>query len=718
MNKKVKEITELTIHDALANLSTIADMTIDLNEPIGIVKKHKIVIQNEDFGYRTIDWFIPETADDLIENVLQTYVTLYEYLKNIYEKDFIDWGDEKCKKGLKAVMVMASEAANKIDEYIELLPKQPGIIKIVDSEVYKQLQSFYLKNIGKRFSEELEGDESWKDSWHENEKSFLLDIEKSGLKDFETLKNDTEYELFNMVDDNDKPFFDDELIRNIKLFCSYDEEGLKKIEDDPLLKVRVFIDRDYQISSENILKNVFSHITKFYSEKIYKEKESEIVSLINKATYALMLAANPKNLIQNSFLKNCIDYFHDFLNFLRQALSSDEYQRIIAYSLDDKKSQIIKELLHGLSKSLFTRHVNIKQELIGFIHLLIRKGEEKRKFTYPKNASFFNILLENDESIKTALNNYPSGPLMKLLDVVREEDIVGFDPIMQDNVPSKLYEFSYNAHKNIEILKVPSPTYQFIVSAPKITEEFKSFIRNYKNEEKYLFINLQDNTSFNQYPRCNVIDDLKKRADFKDNIVIVRIDKHTDFYHQTGAFLNINNSENFFKEFKNELYQENGSFSFFKSAELSKFIDNALQFIHKQFFTEKNVLTRKNRLDFIEIFYNMLILKVIEIIEPKALSFSCKDALDIGAAMSASFFAFVHLIKNEQITKQMEDFIRYLFYSPSLLVRERAINSIALTRAVSSLNTIDMEMLTKSNKILKGLSSLYDPSFLKSIKII
>nr|NGX36851.1 hypothetical protein [Candidatus Anoxychlamydiales bacterium] len=61
---------------------------------------------------------------------------------------------------------------------------------------------------------------------------------------------------------------------------------------------------------------------------------------------------------------------------------------------------------------------------------------------------------------------------------------------------------------------------------------------------------------------------------------------------------------------------------------------------------------------------------------------------------------------------------KWLIFEPALLIRERAINSTNLTRELSALAAIDISMLTHKNQMLKALSVLYDPSFIKSIKVI
>ncbi|NGX33671.1 MAG: hypothetical protein K1060chlam1_00011 [Candidatus Anoxychlamydiales bacterium] len=719
MKQKTKEIIELTIHDALANLSALSEMKIDAKEPIGIVKKHKIVIEDEEFSYRTMDWFIGEDAQNLIESIKDTYIVVLEYLKQIYEKDFIDFDEPKCRKGFQAIMVMATDAANKVDEYFKLLEaeKIPNIEKISECLEFKELKSFYVEKISKKFTESLEGEEPWDKKWLENDKSLLLDVEKSGLKDFESLKKDEEYELFYLVDDDEKPFFDHELIRNIKLFCAYDESSLKDIDDDPLLRIRTFLDKDFQRAAIYILEKSQKAIDDYFFQKYHMDSNSEIISLINEAIFAIYLAANPKNLITSSFFKNSIEYFNDFQNFLRDILASDGYQKIIAYDFEDKKAECILEIVHSFCKNLFLRNSSIKQEMIGFIHLLIRKGAEKRKFKYPKKASFLNTILENDESMQVILASYPSGPLMKILDVIRLEEMSYFDPLLQDNAPSKIYEIDHNKNQ-LDVIRCPSPTKQYIISTAEVTDEFKGFLRSLEKNQKYLFINMQDKNSYKERARCSQIELLEKRADFKNNIAVVGLDKKSDFYHQSGIFINLNKADNFIKIFKNELVSKESAFSIKFTDELYRFVDQAMKFIHKHFFVDKNVLTRKNRLDFIEIFYNFFILKLIEVHNPKVMSFSCKDGIDIGSLAGASFYSFLKLLKNENFTKETEDYFRWLIYGPALLVRERSINSLDLTRTISAINIIDIEMFTHSSKILKGISSLYDPAFLKSIKVI
>ena len=703
---------DLSIDDALANLSTIANMDIDLKEPIGTVKKNRFVIQSDDESYKSIDWVLPEQPDDLIQNVLRSYQVLLDHLKKVCDKDYLDLSNERSKRGLRALMTLAENAKEKIDSYLDLL-KDKGIKKVGDSNEYQEFKEFFLKKFSKKLDMELDGKEVWQNQWKDNENSFLLDIEKSGFKDFESIKNDSDYELFYLLDDEDEPYFTHNQLTNIKLFCSFNELN-KKNEDDPLLKVRVLLDKDYQNSADNMLKASYERITLFYKEKYYKNISNELIALINKAIFSLMLAANPKNLIGHTYMKNSIEYFHDFLTFIRNVLASDEYLKIIAFSNEEKKSKIIIDLIGSLLKSLFFKELTIKQEIIGFIHHLIRLGEDKKKHKYPKDIAFWETVVKNDESINIALSSLPSGPMMKLLDVLSEENINGFDPIRDENIPSKMYEIKY-LEKNLKVSRLASPTMQLTISDPKIIEEFKEFIRSLKENESFLMLNFQNKHSFKESPRCHILDAFQKKSDFLGKIFVVTLDKQSEFYTQSGIFLNLNLAKHFKEEFKKEL-STNG-FTLIVSKSFSKFIDNSIDFVHKVFFNNSENLSRNNRLDFIEIFYNFLILKIMEILKPDFMSFTDKDAIDYASASMSSFFVFLKLLLGDKFDKKDEDYLRLLLYYPAFLIRERSINSKQLNRVASSLSHFEIEMLAKKDKVLKEISSLFDPHFLKTLKI-
>ena len=74
-----------------------------------------------------------------------------------------------------------------------------------------------------------------------------------------------------------------------------------EVEEDPLLQVQFLNDRDYQRAAKQILDMTASSISKFYQSKVLLN-DNELAFSLNKTLMALMLAANPKNLIQNTWI--------------------------------------------------------------------------------------------------------------------------------------------------------------------------------------------------------------------------------------------------------------------------------------------------------------------------------------------------------------------------------------------------------------------------------
>jgi len=289
---------------------------------------------------------------------------------------------------------------------------------------------------------------------------------------------------------------------------------------------------------------------------------------------------------------------------------------------------------------------------------------------------------------------------------------------MQENLPKRLFSFKFLENQTA-VLKIPSPTKQVMISEAMPAPEFLAFIRGIKKQNKtLLFCNLQDRTSWKEHARVQLIEELGEEKEFKKNLFVITLAKDTDFYYQIGSYNHLEKAEDFVAIFKEHLIsgQDYGYF-FCKQVDtktLQSFIPKAVDAIWDLFYEKRSALTRKNRLDFIEIFYHFLLLKILEIANPDFFCLSCKDSLDTGAVFSASFYGFVSLIQGKKID---EDFMRYLIYSEALLVRERTVNSKRLSREVSALAYFDQYLQIDREKKIIVLSSLFKTSFLKSIDI-
>jgi len=728
MIHKIKETID--IQDAMDNLAAIVSIDMENPPPLGIVKKHRIVTTEEEFAPDTVQWLSGEGTESIVDLLELTYRAVHQHLLKLYESPEMNWENEKTRKGIAAMMTLVGESAQKIEAFLLLRLGKPMPQHIASGEEFKALQKFYTHRFVKKFPDGVEGEEAWKQEWSENEESPLLDLSKTGLKDFETVCRDSEYELFYIRNEEGKPYFNAELLRNIKLSSQLTEGESDSFEEDPLLKIRSMQDRDLHASAGQILGECHPPIVDFY--KIARKLEgNELGASLGMAIIALFLAANPRYLLQNTLGKSSLQYFDDFHHFLQRAMRTSEYQKLIAYPPDatDKASHLLLYLTHSLCKSFFERAGGVKLESIGLIHRTMRRGEEikqKGNELLLKGETIWNQFLLDDEKYRTLLAKFPNGPLFKILDLIREEEegaIVPFDPIGQGNLPSRSYQIERRG-KKIDILRLPSPTRQGLIHKVDIADEFRGYLRALACNapvHKHLLINLQDRTSWKEYARSRALETLQFHAEFNHQLLVITLPKSTDFYHQNNEYLNLNKAEDFLKAFHEQLSAPEECGYFFppslKNTELARFTDTALTAIHQLFFHNKNSLTRRNREDFIEIFYQFFILKCIDMLEPNSISFTCKDAIDTGAAQQGTFYGFVQLLAGDFSGKESQDFLRWLLYTPALFIRERAIDPERLNRTISALERLDGEMSERRKQIIKTFSEFYHPQTFKTLTI-
>lgn len=711
MTPKIKDY--IGIQEAMENLAVIVGIDLSNPPPLGFPQKNRFSTDAEELKLTQSEWLDQEGEETVLEVLDVTYLSIYQHLKTIYEEPTSSKEDKKKKKGILSLMALVGESAQKIQSYLALRLGHVFKEVITERESFLLLHHFYTSHFP------TEGSLAEASS----SKTHSLPVSQ----DLETLKRDQEYELFTIQNEEGEPYFQADMIRNLKLNCDFGGvEGA--FEEDPLLKVRAMQDRDLYASAGQILGESHSLLTEFY--KIYpKIQEMDLAKVLSMAGMSLLLAGNSRHLMQNGSSKSCLQYFEDFHTFLRRALKTSTYQKLIAYPPDksDKISQLLLYVTHQLCKSFFTKFGGVKQEVIGLIHRTMRKGEEikqRGRKAVLKGETLWNQFLLEDEKMRTLLDLFPNGPLFKILDFIRETQdptLLCFDPIGQKNFPYTLYSFQMQ-DKKIPVLRLPSPTRQSFIHKAEIVEEFRGFLRALSTSQvdrKVLLVNLQDRNSWKEKARSQALESLQKNAEFSAYLRVLTLAKKGPFYHQTQEFLESQKAPVFIQSFLDSLSQsEEGEFSLpLTQKELAAFAPKALHLIHRCFFEGKNTLTRANREDFIEIFYQLLILKCLEVIKPDLVGFCCKDGVDIGPAAQGMLFAFVKILKDDFTKKETHDLFRWLVYAPALLVRERAIDPERFHRMLSALETVAGALEENGKAVHKELQSLYDARFWKSFDL-
>lgn len=684
----------LTIVEAVETLSNIADLEFDRN--VGVSQLHDLTLQGKPLTYHTVHWLHHKDSGDTVSVVRETFRVILHYLRDFYKQDYAHVYDPKAIEGIKTIMVLVGEAAKKLDKYTALFQKTQAK-SVTDLKEYKKLQEFYLNRIEPKVDEGILG--KWILALSQKVKSEK-DIKLNGktspqtkhvFVDLESAKKDTEYELFYLKKEDGSRFFNPRLIRNIKLVSDFGTYFGEVKEEDLLSSMEIWRDRVAHAYGKNIVSSAQSYMKQYFSES-KGAKEREIVILINKTLMAIMLTANPHNLSHNLPLKTCEDYFRDFIGYLRDCVASADYQHLIAYppAKTDKLAVSIVEVIQALCLALYTQLTG-DQELLSLIHGLIHSAQEQTK--QDRSYSLANKLAMDYAAMAKLMKLHPNGPLNKILDSLEAGVYNGYDPASQGNLPTQLYSLYAQDHI-LKVLRWPCPTDQEFIHKANVKGEFKAFLRacDYDHEiKKCLLINLQDRTTWKEHFRCTAIEGLLEQ-DFHKHLAIVSLPKDTEFYHQLAPYHEDNNAEVFIKHLKEQVRGESGGFWFsgVLKKELGKtFINDVIEGIHKTFFSGKNVLLRDHRLDFIEIFYLFLQLKIMDLVKPDVVGVCCKDAIDNSSTTAAELFVFVKMLTQERLSENDQEHLDLMLYGPSLLYRERLVHPERFHRMNAAIKTIE-----------------------------
>ncbi len=690
---------ELTLMDAVDNLSALAEIESAV-QPSAAEKK------------RGGKWLKATAAPQNQEEVKATFRILQKYLEHIYKEERARLKDPETQKGIQAIMVLAKEAADKVDRFTDLFQGKERKQSVTELKEYQDLQKTYLTRIIKRFQETLAEEEEWQAEWGGELAEDVLDIERRGLKDLETVRRDHDYDLFYLRKEDGRLFFNRNLLRHIRLVGNFDEAVSVVEEGDPLLKIEILHDHIIQEAAQKILAHAAPQLDAFYKQAL-AYKESPFVALLNKAIMALMLAANARNSIEVTSAKSCLLYFCDFHLFLRQALLEEEYQRVLMRSgpeIDPFRHSLIN-LSHALCIHFFLNEIS-SQWCVQFLLKLVGKEAAPKKGI--GTAPFFARLMELDEEARGELKKYPSGPILKVLDVLHlKEEERAFDPLSQQNFPHQLYDFKWGPSQ-VTLLHLPSPIFQAQINQVQIVEEFKGFVRALEHtfaQNRLLLINLQDRTSWHEHARSVALEQLQQEAEFARNLFVVSLPKNSDFYLQSGPYLALDDASDFKKGLLEQIASgaECGFFfpSKLKREEILSYSEEVASLLHTHLFGGVKSLNRSSRLDFIELFSHLLITKLIEWLKPDCMSFTCKDGIDTGSAQAAGLYIFLRLIKEENPTWNLQEQERVigLFYHPALLVRERMIDVQRFHRTLSALSLLNSELTSRSKKERAALLS-------------
>ena len=707
---------KMHIIDAIDHLSNMAELDARLD-------KEELFLGGLKTQLRTLKELTPSGRERVLNTIKSAFHTVHRYLKHIYHKEDEELKDLELQQGIQAMMKLAIEAGEKLSAFTGFFQFTYKEGKLTEIRECEELKKFYFDYVLERFQEVVATEELWESQWEGED--LYLNIEKIGLKDLETVKRDQQYELFSIKQEDGSSFFNRNLLRHIKLITDFDQLVHDLEGEDPLLMVHLLSSKlSYQIAKE--IKDDVKDALATFSNESKKHRKDRMTLEIKRLMLPLALAASEKNILTEAAGKTCTLYLDDWHRFLRALLVSEEYEKLSAHKLAemDAFGRAVSKLVHRFCFALCTPRVD-PSEWIKYVCYLAGENLTAKKVSTASPKQVVRQLLSAYQAMETLLRKYPNGPLFKAMDLFRERaEITGFDPLLQGNFPLQLYDLETKSF-SITCLRLPCPTQHQKIHDAVLVREFTGYLRTLAEQKKpgvHLLLNLQDFTSWQEHSRCEALHEFAEKEGKKGGLVVLTLPKKGDFYYQAEDYAHIDETAAFLTAIEEQIGGGKSSGFLYSLPSLRKeiaaFSKKALPLVCALFFRRKKTLTRKERLDFIEIFYVLLALKGIDVIRPQYVSFTCKDSVDIGAVFSGLFFTFVQWLSGLQKWEQKEQqMLLYLLFSPALMVRERLLDHRRFQRGLSALEVLAQGFEKDQAKIKSALSPLYKASLFQALSI-
>lgn len=726
---------EYSIVEAVETLTSIADL--ELEGPVAIAERHEFELQELPIIYRTVHWLHRRNAEKVMYVVRDTFRTILHYLKHFYKAEYGKLVQHESVEGIKTIMVLVGEAAKKVDKYTRIFVGA-NISSVKDSKEFRDLWAFYQRKIAP-----IAAQESLSKWIHQLPLNVMENVAKAPpviaapqaapstehfFIDLDAVKKDSEYELFLIRKEDGTRFFNPRLLRNIKLVSNFEEYFSGEGQYQSLKELRVFRDLIARQIARNVVRQNW-HLIDGFLKAAKKNYNNELVSLLYRAVVAIMLSANQTAPIKE-LAKGSSGYLVDFQRFLRQLLQATDFQRIITYPPKNEEAiqHKIVELVQHMTRQLYAGF-HLTPDSASLINELINKGKAEQAVQEPHvelpAQTLSNQMALDFDAVLRAMQHYSHVPLLNVIETLQDIDINGYDPLLLQNMPTSIFDL-FPKGKRLSVLRVPSPTSQEYIHKASVAEEFKAFLRSIgadTNPKEFLLINLQDRTSLREYARCNALEDLQKKDEFAKTFSVVSMTKESDFYHQIGPYQELNHADLFVDHLIEHTQSENSGYSYpakVKKVLFGGFAQRLAHAIHTIFFGRKNVLSRHSRLDFIELFYNFMQLKIIEIVQPSFLSFSCKDGIDIGMTASCELFLILKLLNSRPLSAEELDYLKVLLYSPSVCYRGRSLFIERFSRMNSLTKLIESVSEEHGSKALhqainEQIAPLFDTDILSAV---
>ena len=631
-----------------------------------------------------------------------SFHTILNYFKDFYKKEVEGIHTPHLVERVTAIMALVTRVAERLEKFSQVVQNEK-LTDIRHAKEFQDLLDFYQRKIAPIASKQAIIERVTQLSiptiittTHEGNKLEKLFV------DLESLKNDRDYELLFIRKEDGSRFFNPRLVQNMQAITHF----VEKETQAPAERIFSGLQNSQSRASAHYL------IMKYHEEMDHFIKEfthsynHDLANVLYSAVISLIRTAIPSSsTTMPSSGKDSVHYFSNFLYFIRTIVGSHEYKELVANK--NKIETKIDHLIHSVvSKFIFSifQELTICKELIDFVNnnIFVRKNNKTERFS--------DALMKNHEIFSKISKSYMAIAFLDLLEAVESVNIQGYDPFLLQNLPTSL--FILEDHEGaIPLLRMPTQTVQERIYTARITQEYQSFLCDSVQIAdgrggRQLIFNFQDRTSWREYSRCQALENLQNAEEYHPLLVVVTQNKESDFYHQKGNYQDLNQADQFIQQLLEQVQSESCGYFYPKwlHQELFPQFAHTLSYaILNLFFSSRNVFSHQNRLDFIEIFYAFMQLKIIEISGARGINFCCKDGIDISSVATVEIFLLLKLLNNGSISTDEEQRVNAILFGIPFLSRGRSLFSERLFRLQSFLHSIESRIEEEGNHAFQNL---------------